>query len=168
MRVLLDAYGAHSARWPADERDAALDFLAESVEARALHDDAARLDAAFDLVPAPPPSAELIERIAAEFPRPRPPRRWTATPVRIAAAALLAVAAAVCLWVLPGRLHTTVPTKSYAVSYQGRYTTPTDVLLTPPGFDLSRTAPTLGCVDGGPGMRNRGPDPSGAIAVRTR
>jgi hypothetical protein len=53
---LLDAYGAEPARWPAEEREAALALLARSPEARRQRDEAARLDALLDRGAAEPGS----------------------------------------------------------------------------------------------------------------
>lgn len=115
LQVLLDAYGGAPARWPDDERDAALALLERSAEARALRDEAARLDAVLDLLPAAEPSPELEERIVAAARRAGPP---AAQPDRVAslddarvrregrtrrrswmlAAVPLAAAAALALW----------------------------------------------------------------------
>ncbi|MBY0277451.1 hypothetical protein K2Z84_19135, partial [Candidatus Binatia bacterium] len=55
LRDILDAYGGDPERWPDAERRAALDLLARSAEARRLCDEALRLDAALDLLPAAQP-----------------------------------------------------------------------------------------------------------------
>lgn len=152
LRALLDAYGARPERWPSDEREAAVAFLAESTQARALQAAAARMDALLDVVPTPRPSAGLVERALAGSPAARQLRPRSMVQRRMAVAALLAAAAAVLIWVLPRLEGTpTKPIQQYAVGYQGVYVTPTDVLLVPPGLDLSRTAPAVGCVDKGLG-----------------
>lgn len=67
---LIDAYGASSARWPADERVAAEALLAVSAEARALVEQAACFDRLLDMAPtAGASSAALIERLLAARPR---------------------------------------------------------------------------------------------------
>ncbi len=70
LAELLEAYGADPARWPAEEREAALALLALSPEARRRRDEAARLDALLDRVAAEPgdvPTASpaLRERVVA-------------------------------------------------------------------------------------------------------
>jgi hypothetical protein len=145
LRGLLDAHGARAEQWPSEERAAALALLGESSEARALQTAAARVDAALDLVPAPQPSLELIARILAAAPGAptrlhRHQRRWRV----LAAAVPLAAAAAARGWLLPSREPARAPVQ-YAIEDLGRYTTPTDLLLVPPGFDLSGTLPALGC-----------------------
>jgi hypothetical protein len=54
FKAILDAYGADPARWPADERDAALRFMAEDLRAEAWIDEARAIDglltAGFDAV----------------------------------------------------------------------------------------------------------------------
>jgi hypothetical protein len=52
LREILDAYGADARRWPEAERGAALELVARGGKARALRDDAARLDALLDMAPA--------------------------------------------------------------------------------------------------------------------
>ena len=44
FKAILDAYGAEPSRWPQDERDAALRFMAEDVRAEAWIDEARALD----------------------------------------------------------------------------------------------------------------------------
>lgn len=71
----------------------------------------------------------------------RPPRRW-----RIAAIIVpLAAAAAAVLWLT----RPTPDPMQYAIEDLGVYTTPTDILLSAPGIDVVRSAPVLGCVNGG-------------------
>jgi len=154
LQFLLDAYGANRERWPEAERDSASALLAASEEARALVRDAARLDALLDFVSAPDPSPALIERALASAPAALPVRRrvsrrgWQ----RLAfAAAPLAAAAALMLWLLPSEQVDEPAPQQYAIEDLGVYTTPTDVLLDPPGFDLSDSAPSLGCERNGLG-----------------
>lgn len=66
---LVDAYGASSARWPADERVAAEALLAASAEARTMVEQAARFDMLLDMAPTAAPSAALTERLLAARPR---------------------------------------------------------------------------------------------------
>jgi len=71
FRTIVDAFGADPSRWPETEKEAALFFLANSVEAAAIVDRAAQLDKMLDRVPLLQPSPEL-ERIVAAIPeRPR-------------------------------------------------------------------------------------------------
>jgi hypothetical protein len=118
LRDILDAYGGDPDRWPDADRAPALALLARSADARRLCDEALRLDAALDLLPAAAPSADLEERIVAaarHTPQaaPLPPgiasldearRRRDAggAPRRrllLAAALPLAAAAAFALWI---------------------------------------------------------------------
>ena len=114
---ILDAYGGDPDRWPDAEREPALDLLARSADARLLRDEALRLDAALDLLPAAEPSNGLEARIlAAAQQTPQDMaraasvaslddarlRRGAARPRRgllLAAALPLAAAAAFALWV---------------------------------------------------------------------
>lgn len=48
LQGLLDTHGAAPERWPADRRQAALDLLAQSAEARAMRDGAAAFDRILD------------------------------------------------------------------------------------------------------------------------
>ncbi len=94
LRAVLDAYGAAPERWPDGERDAALALVAASPAARALRDDAARLDALLDDDVVESPSAALASRIVAAAPAPRrvrviQPARWLVP---------LALAAGLALW----------------------------------------------------------------------
>jgi hypothetical protein len=150
LRELLDAYGASPERWPPAERSAAAALLSESNAARGLRDEAARLDALLDLVPARQPSHQLIERALAGAPNDPRQARWRR--VAIVAVPLAAAAAAVVVWLMPQRQPANTPeTPQYAIEDLGVYTTPTDVLLDLPGFDLSASAPVVGCVDNGLG-----------------
>lgn len=71
LRALLDSYGADPTRWPADERVAALVLLQADPQARALREEAARLDAALDGWVIAAPSAGLAARVLASAPAPR-------------------------------------------------------------------------------------------------
>lgn len=66
--ALLDAYGAEPRRWPDQERQAALEYLMTTPEARRLRAEAAELDRLLDTVPAAPPTAALRDRVLAEAP----------------------------------------------------------------------------------------------------
>jgi hypothetical protein len=149
LRVLLDAYGARAERWPDAERDTALALLERSADARALRADAGRLDELLDLAPVTHPTPELVRRVMAGAPpniRQRPSVR---RPRLMVAVGALAAAAALIFWMVPKRSTVRNVTARYATVYQGSYSMPTDVLLVPPGWDLSRTAPSVGCVSGG-------------------
>ncbi len=63
FRKLVAAYGGDPSRWPADERDAALRFVRTSARARALVDDASRLDAVLARAPAAPADAALRDAV---------------------------------------------------------------------------------------------------------
>lgn len=117
LRDILGAYGGDPERWPDAERAPALELLSRSADARSLRDDALRLDAALDLLPAAEPSAGLEERILAAARRTPQDgtgaahvvsldtvraRRDAGRPRRgllLAAALPLAAAAALALWV---------------------------------------------------------------------
>lgn len=61
---ILSAYGADTARWPADERQAAQTFLQHSEPARRLYAEEEKLDAWLEVVPVPAgASAALHARI---------------------------------------------------------------------------------------------------------
>lgn len=138
LRDILDAYGGDPDRWPDAEREPALDLLARSADARRLREDALRLDAALDLLPAAEPSAGLEERLLAAARRtPQDAarasnvasrgvasldearvRRGTARPRRgllLAAALPLAAAAALALWV--ARAERTPPQQVASASH---------------------------------------------------
>lgn len=68
---LLDAYGGEPARWPAPEREAALQLLARSETARAAQRQAAWLDAELDRSVVAPPSAALRAALIAARPQAR-------------------------------------------------------------------------------------------------
>ena len=71
LRALLDRYGAASQRWPQTEREAAAALLANSTEARAMQEEAARLDRLLDSIEPPDPSPGLAAEIAGLAARPR-------------------------------------------------------------------------------------------------
>jgi len=75
FEALLELHGSALERWPARDRDAASTLLASNDVARALLDEAQRLDAALASLPAAEPSAAL-RRAVAEIPlrHPQPPR----------------------------------------------------------------------------------------------
>lgn len=60
---MVTSYGAKSERWPDGVRDSALEFATRHEGAAAVMEKEARLDAALDLVVAPPPSDLLKGRI---------------------------------------------------------------------------------------------------------
>jgi len=150
LRVILEAYGAQTDRWPTAEREPALALLAASSEARALRDEAARIDAALDLLSAAEMPGDLLSRVLADAPGAgarRRTRHWW----RAAVALPLAAAAAFILWLWSGEKPAATAPFEFAISDLGVYTTPTDVLLVPPGMDLMRSRPAVGCEDDGLG-----------------
>lgn len=111
LKAIIEAYGAHAARWPEAEREAVLDFLNANPEARAWLAEARALDDMLDAVKAADqarveedqPLFEIaVERFAADFapvsnvvifpagPRPAPVSRSVLWGAGIAAAACLA------------------------------------------------------------------------------
>lgn len=84
--ALADAYGAEPRRWPVAERAAAEAFLRDQgVAAERILFSARMLDAALDASPAPSPSADLHDRVAALAARaglrPRPRRPLVKSPL---------------------------------------------------------------------------------------
>ena len=75
FRSLVEAYGGDPARWPVDEREAALGLLETSATARAAVDEARALDAVLGKVSAPLVPSELTSRLLADFTRAS--RRWS-------------------------------------------------------------------------------------------
>jgi len=70
LAEIAGAYGASPDLWPAGERQAVQALLAGSAEARALVDEAGKLDRLLAMAPsADAPSAELLSRIMAARPR---------------------------------------------------------------------------------------------------
>jgi hypothetical protein len=63
FRALVEAYGSDPSHWPADERQAALGFVAASPEARAVLDAEAPVDRLLDSLENVEPSAELVRRV---------------------------------------------------------------------------------------------------------
>ena len=109
LRSLIDAYGAEPARWPADERAAALLLLANSAEARAYAHEAEALDAMLNRVPLRPTVTVDPATLAAQItraPKHRPAARtsWSLRPVfgfgwpNVAALAAAAVVGFVVGW----------------------------------------------------------------------
>lgn len=147
LRNVLDAYGANPDRWPAEERDAALALVARSAEARTLYTEAARLDELLDRLPLQMPSVDLTHRVLADMPSPRRSvYRGAARRRGISAGALLAVAAVLLLVLMPMRAPRSAP--PLQVTYEGEYAMPMDVLLEPPGVDVSYSEPAVGCAEG--------------------
>jgi hypothetical protein len=155
---VLDAYGASAERWPDDERGAALTLLERSAEARAARDAAARLDTLLDGVPATAPSERLVARVLAGVPAPASsPLRRPATVTRpraarrvltgIGAAATLAAAASLALWLAGGSTEAPNGPPTTAVAQLDVYDLPTDVLLSAADPDLADAAPAFGCDD---------------------
>jgi len=158
FRELLDAYGAESARWPVEEREAALLLAAGSEEARRLRKEAKRLDSLLDRSVSPKPSAELIARVMSGIPsrRASSARRWGIGFARAlwsmrgsyaAAGAACGLAALILLILWMGR-SSEPPEPALTqpqVALLGTYTMPTDVLLEPSVVDLLDTLPAFGC-----------------------
>jgi hypothetical protein len=145
---LLETYGADPEHWPAEERDLALALVARSATARAHRDEAARLDALLDAVPAAQPSPELVARVLAAAPRAparaaRPVRRWPWA----AAAASLAAAAALTLWLRSPAPQGTAPLTAQEIATLGVLDAPSDALLAAPGGGLVYGVPDVGCED---------------------
>jgi hypothetical protein len=65
FRTIVEAYGADRARWPDDERVAALSFAERSPEAKAILREAARLDRLLDRARGVEPSDGLLRAISA-------------------------------------------------------------------------------------------------------
>jgi hypothetical protein len=64
---ILNAYGAHSRRWPRAEKAAALALVASSPHAAAMRDEAARLDRLLNRVKVPAASAALVGAVLSDF-----------------------------------------------------------------------------------------------------
>lgn len=69
LTEIVEAYGASPLRWPVAEREAAKALLAREPHARALADDARKLDAFLDAAPDGLASDALVSRIMAARPR---------------------------------------------------------------------------------------------------
>lgn len=65
LAFLLDAYGAEPARWPADQRAAALALVLASPEARRLLEGAKAVDRLLDREPAPAVGPDRVGRVVA-------------------------------------------------------------------------------------------------------
>lgn len=156
LEEVLDAYGASPERWPEEERGSLLALTEENAEARAMCDEAARLDTWLDHASAiPAPSADLVEKIlpgSSQSTRESFGSPWIPL-MPIAAAALIALWAAsgsdvrksasgVVMAEDPGR---------FAPAEIGVYATPTDVLLSVDGLDPLAYVPDYGCEDEGLG-----------------
>jgi hypothetical protein len=150
---ILDAYGAEPSRWPEAELAAALALLERSPEARARRAAAARLDSVLALAPAAVPSAELVAQVLAARGGGRAAARegrWSRTRRWGSAAAAVAVAAGVALWLVRDTPPVAAPDPQ-VVAQLGVYATPTDVLLSATDLVLLDGAPDLGCAEPGLG-----------------
>jgi ParB-like chromosome segregation protein Spo0J len=145
LAQLLDAYGAHPARWPDEERLAAERLIAASPAARARLDQAAALDRLLDALPAERPNARLAARVLAAAPRGSTSQRqaWRRA---LAVAVPLAAAAAALLWVMTEQKPAT-QTIDIPLASLGTYESPTDALLDTYGSDMYATVPSIGCTD---------------------
>lgn len=80
LAQLLDAYGGEPARWPAHERDAALQLIAASPEARAMQRVAIELDGTLDQAVLPDVESSALRarvlEIPIRHPRELPATRW--------------------------------------------------------------------------------------------
>lgn len=99
LQQLLDAWGGNPARWPADERDAALALCAQEPRALQLQREALELDVALAALPAPAaPPAWLAARVLARVPvRPDSFWRWLGGWPMLAPTAALALAGGIAL-----------------------------------------------------------------------
>jgi len=163
LRDVLDCYGADPARWPAEEREAALALLARSPEARRHRDEVVHLDRALDMAHVEPPSAALASRVLAAAPRRDPDRfGWL-----IALGAPLAAAAGLIFWLVHVSSPTTPALDTDAIAQLSDYSTPTDALLS--DLDVVDAPPSVGCTDGGLGcLELRLPSSRRDAAARTR
>jgi hypothetical protein len=154
---LVGAYGARPERWPDAERAAALALLDRSPQARTRLAEAARLDAALDVVPATPPAPDLAARILAAAPR----RGIHRTPARRLAPAAVAMAAAagLAVWLVRTPPPAT-PLAADAVAQLGTFDVPTDTFLSALDLDLDEDTPSFGCDDPSLGCADAEPDPT--------
>src|SRR5262249_25012767 len=67
LTAIVHAYGGNVARWPVNEREAAVSFLGEHPEVRGALEDAAVLDAALDNMAPVGVAASLSARLMAQF-----------------------------------------------------------------------------------------------------
>ncbi|MBI3784265.1 MAG: hypothetical protein HY270_12790 [Deltaproteobacteria bacterium] len=166
LRALLDAYGANPDRWPPQERAAALALLEQSPEAQRWRDASARIDALLDHAPGFEVSATLIDRSLAAAPTPAPSANRTPPPYRhttrrvwawriIAAAAPLAAAAVLVLWVL-NKPSQTPERANVTLAEIETFDVPTDALLDLPSVQALDRVPTFGCAGGGLGCVDTG------------
>lgn len=95
---LIESYGADTARWPADERDAALAAIAADPALQAALGRAAALDEMLAEWAARPVLAADADAVAARILRPRPVARW---PRFAGAGGLIAAAVAAVIYVAP-------------------------------------------------------------------
>lgn len=155
FEVLLDAYGADPERWPEAERAAALALLQRDPDARAMRAQAARIDALLGLAEPVEPSPALVARILAAAPAPAGAKRRPLSFLRpraahawryVAAAAPLAAAAALTLW-LVREPEPTVQISAVSLAELGTYETPGDELLGIADVDLFNTDPWSDCPD---------------------
>jgi hypothetical protein len=144
LRAILDAYGADPARWPAEEREAALGLLARSADARRERNAAALLDDTLDAAPRMIASPALAARVLDAAPRDRRIRIERV----IAVAAPLAVAAGLVLWLVRPPTPPPRALSDTEIAALGVYDTPTDALFASSGTDLVEDAPELGCASG--------------------
>ncbi|QJE74700.1 hypothetical protein HHL28_18010 [Aerophototrophica crusticola] len=123
LAFLLDAYGAEPARWPAEQRAAALALVLASPEARLLLEEAKAVDRLLDREPTPAVGLDRVGRVVAATlaALPAEPRRgaWQALLALFAprpgwapAAALAACAAAGVLVGAETNLATTLPAEA--------------------------------------------------------
>lgn len=93
FKVLVEAYGANPARWPAEERDVAEAFANATPEAQALLAEARALDHVLDAAATAPVSRDLETRVLDSFNAPKPRRallpEWMPWPQAAALAASL-------------------------------------------------------------------------------
>jgi hypothetical protein len=168
--TLLDTYGSRLDRWPDDDRAGARLLLEGSAEARALLADAEGLVALLDQAAVPVPSAALTGRILAAAPRLADvdrvvPRRRR--PAMLAAAAGMAMAASLLLWL--GRAPAPrTPLDVEAVALLGVLDVPTDALLSDAGLDLDDDTPAFGCDDPTHGCDQREPAERSGRLSRTK
>lgn len=159
--ALLDAYGADPARWPEEERAAALALLATSSDARARQREAAALDAMLGTAPPAPPSDLLVARVLAAAPgaaaaarpatdRARARAAWRRSRRAAIAAAALAAAASLALWIARTPAPET-PLAADVIAELSVYGMPGDVLLDVTDVELLGGGDWIDCEAGGLG-----------------
>lgn len=145
LETLLDAYGADAAHWPDAERADALALLARSPEAQRMLAEARRLDALLATANVPAPADGLGDAIVGAMPG---VRRSRVVRIALRAAAPLAAAAAIALWVGRGTFEAPPADLSAdAVAALGVWDVPTDGLLADTGLTAVETTPAFGCDD---------------------